>query len=871
MKANKKAINSKEIIDKSPMGLVMADDFARYAKAVLSDRALPDVRDGMKPVQRRIIYGMYDMNNTYDKPTVKSATIVGQVMGHFHPHGDSSIYDALVRLSQDWKMEVPLVEMQGNNGSIDNDPAAASRYTEARLQKISSLLVKNIDKNTVDMQLNFADKELEPTVLPCYFPNLLVNGAQGIAVGAVTNIPTHNLNEVIDACIYLIENEDASLKDLRKFIIGPDFPTGGYIDQKEALDKLYETGTSTFYINSTAEIDQKTNSIIITSIPYGVIKSDFVANLDNFRINNNIDNIVDIRDESSEDIRIVMEIKSNQDANAILSFYRKKGLLRTTFAANMLAIDKGHPKTLNLYAILKAYISHQVDVYTRSYTFELNKDNKRLNILNGLIRCVSIIDQVIAIIKASKGKQDSKNNIIKEFGFDEEQAEAIVMLNLYKINNLDYNEFLNEKKIIEANIKRYKKYLSDPKALNEQIVKTLKEIQSEYKYARKTQILNEVNQITEDIDVTKLIAKEETIVVLTKDGYIKRTNMRSYQASISNDISKDLPKLKEEDGIVLNLKCSTHDGLIAFLSTGTYIYIPVYTIPEGKWKEEGKHLNFFIKNLNAEDRVVSAYIINTFDLDTNFILLSKYGKIKRTKLKEFEQKKLTSRPLKAMGLVDDDVLVKVELSSNNDDVLVIQNNGYSSRYNENYIPLVSIKAGGVKAINNLKIDARKLEDRTYCVSFVLINPATINKLLLIGDQYAFKLISTNLIPNNPRCEGSKVELAKVFKSNLVNIIDVVKYSNEKTLNENVLVYSTTETNIIDLSSLKVSDLGSGFKRDDNFLDKGILKGVHKSSYIIDSSFKVGKPMHISSKPTVVKDKTDKQMSLFDLFDQENNS
>jgi len=477
---NKENTQVNQIIEKTPMPLVMANDFARYAKAVLQDRAIPDVRDGMKPVQRRIIFGMAKQGDTYDKQTKKSATIVGFVMGNYHPHGDASIYDALVRLSQNWKMEVPLVEMQGNNGSIDNDPAAASRYTEARLTKISSLLVKDIDKNTVDMQLNFSDVEYEPTVLPAFFPNLLVNGAQGIAVGAVTNIPTHNLNEVIDATIYLIEHKDASLANLREFIKGPDFPTGGYIDQKDALNKLYETGNASFYINATTIIDSKTNNIIITSIPYGVIKSDFVANLDNARINNNIDNIVEIRDESTDDVRIVIEIKQGQDPNAVLSFYRKKGLLKTTFSANMLAIDKGHPKTMNLYDIIKAYIDHQRDVYTRRAKFNLNKANKRLNVVNGLIRCVDIIDQVIAIIKQSKGKNESKENIMREFGFDDDQAEAIVMLNLYKINNLDYKSFVDEKNALEKEIKYETRLIENPSELDKAIVKTLKEVNEEY-------------------------------------------------------------------------------------------------------------------------------------------------------------------------------------------------------------------------------------------------------------------------------------------------------------------------------------------------------------------------------------------------------
>ncbi len=856
MKSNKKNSNilTQEIIEPTPMSLVMAGDFNRYAKAVLADRAIPDVRDGMKPVQRRIIFGMYKEGNTFEKPTKKSATSVGYVMGHFHPHGDSSIYEALVRLSQDWKMEVPLVIMQGNNGSIDNDPAAASRYTEAKLAKISNLLVQDLDKNTVDMQLNFSDEEYEPTVLPARFPNLLVNGAQGIAVGAVTNIPTHNLGEVIDACVFAISHKRATVEDLRKFILGPDFPTGGYIDQKDALNKLYETGQASFYINSTAHVDLKTNQIIIDSIPYGAIKSDFVANLDKQRIDNNIDNILEIRDESTEDIRIVLDIKPGQSAQAILDFLRKKGLLKVTFGANMLAIDKGHPKTMNLLDIINAYIAHYRQTELRRVNFDLAKSKFRLNIVNALIKCVDIIDPLIKLIKTCKGKQDAKNKIMEKFGFDNDQAEAIVMLNLYKINTLDYSIFQDEKKTLEDFISELTKLKEDENYLDKFIITALKEVKKEFAKPRKTLILDE-QKIIEDVDITQLIAKEETMVVLSKDCYLKRTNMRSYQASLVGDLEKDLPKLKPGDGTILNLKSSTHDLLIAFFASGNYVVIPVYQIPEAKWKEEGKHLSLLVKNLKSEDKIVSAFVLEDFDLDTYFVFLTKQGKIKRTKLKEFEQKKLTARPIKYMSLVSDDKVIKVCITRRDSDLVIIQNNGFINRYSESELAPLGLKASGVKAIDNLK-------DDVYCSSLLVLNKNDDSKVILVGDKAAIKGINSKKISNTGRLKA-KLDLVKVFKSNPCNIIDAF-IDNE----ENFVIYSNSSTKEIKFNNIDFApEIGTGFKSNIDFKENII--GVNHHSSVINKTFKLGKEIiKIETNNEEKKENDDENLTLFSMFEKE---
>ena len=856
---NKKANSErKENIIQSPMDQVMIEDFNRYAKAVLLERAIPDSRDGLKPVQRRIIYGMYREGNLFEKQTRKCATTVGYVMGNYHPHGDASIYDALVRLSQDWKMEVPLVDFQGNNGSIDNDPPAASRYTEARLAKISSLLIDDIDKNTVPMQLNFSDEKFEPTVLPARFPNLLVNGANGIAVGAVTNIPTHNLGEVIDATIYAIKNKCATVKDIRKFILGPDFPTGGIIDQPEALDKLYETGSGSFYIHSQASIDDKKNLIVIHSIPYGVVKSDFVAAIDKKRISNKIDNIVEVRDESTDEVRIVIEVKQGQDPRPILSYLRNKGILRTTFSANMLAIDKGHPKVMNIVEIINSFLDHQVNVITNRSKFDLDKSIKRLEVVEGLIRAVDIIDEVIAVIKSSNGKVESKKNIIEKFGFSENQAEAIVMLNLYKISNLDYNAYLEEKKSLEATIEELKDILNKPECLDNLLIKDLKQIKKMYATPRRTEIRSEKIK-TVEVDATNLIAKEDVHVVLTKDGYIKRVNLRSYSSSIKGDFISELPKIKQGDGIVLNQLCSTHDAVIAFLASGTYIYIPVHLIPEEKWKNEGKHLNVIMK-IPTEDTVVNAYVIKTFETEAFFTFVTSQGKIKRTKIKEYAQTKLTPKAVKAIGLSKGDSLKRVKVTSGNANVIVCQENGYVSCYNENDVPAVGVKAAGVKAINLGK-------DRSPVSDLIVLNSDEHTRLLVLANKAAVRIIMSTNIDVTSRL-GMKQTVVKIFKANPLKIISYSKYEKYRDKENLIAVYTEDTNEVINLDDLQTVLPGTGIRPNVDSLKDKLILGIHEDGGVIDENTRVEIPqVNIETSKAKTDDGTT-QLTLFDLFDKE---
>ena len=844
-------------IEDSQMSEVMANCFTRYAKAVLLDRAIPDVRDGLKPVQRRIIYTMYEGGNVYSKPTRKCARTVGDVMGKYHPHGDSSIYEALVRLSQDWKMEVPLVTFQGNNGSIDNDPPAAYRYTESKLAKISELLVQDIEKNTVNMTLNFDDTLLEPTVLPARFPNLLVNGAQGIGVGTSTNIPTHNLAEVIDATIYRLEHRRCTVQDLLQFIKGPDFPTGGVIDEPEALKQLYETGQASFYIHCNTEIDYVKNEIIILGLPYGVVKSQFVADLDKRRINDNLDNIEEIIDESTDDIRIVIKVKPGQDPSSILNYLRSKGSLRTTFAANMLAIDKGHPKTMNVLDIINSYIAHQEEVITRRSKFDLDKKISRKEVVEGLIKAVSIISEIIETIRASKGKEDSKVNLINKFGFTTNQAEAIVTMQLYRLSNTDVTLLKEENEQIDRDIKELNEILSSNEKLDRLIVKDLKAIRNEYAKDRKTIILEEKLK-TESVDVTKLIAKEDTMVVLTRDGYIKRTNLRSYQASINSDEANYLPKCKPGDGVLLNRLATTHDGILGFLESGTYFYIPVYALTDVKWKEEGKHLNTYL-NIANKDKIVKAFVVSTFELDTTLALLTSEGKIKRTLLKEYEQSKLTPKPLKAISLSGEDKLVDVALTSGNSDLLVVQDNGYASRFNENEVPVVGIKAAGVKAINQGK-------ENSKLIALLSLSSSEHVRLLLVSDKLCARLVSSTSIVTTSRL-GLKQNLVRIFKASPMKLVAVSKVFKKKDMKNNIYLYSDETNEIVDISSLEVVTLGSGMKPNLT-LSCSKVKGQHFEGEVIDSNCSIEKPTIVVEQSKAKEDNGDRQLSLFDLFDED---
>lgn len=672
---------------------IMGDRFARYSKYIIQDRALPDVRDGLKPVQRRILYAMYKEGNTHNKPFRKSAKTVGNVIGNFHPHGDASVYDAMVRMSQDWKVRNVLVEMHGNNGSIDGDSAAAMRYTEARLSPIALELLRDIDKDTVEMAPNFDDSLLEPTVLPSYFPNLLVNGSTGISAGYATNIPPHNLEEVIDATIKKIDSPNVRLDTILNIIKGPDFPTGGIVEDKNALKEAYETGRGKIIVRAKASFEKNNgkDQIVITEIPYEVNKAELIRKIDLLRIDKKLDEIVDARDESDRNgLRIVIDLKKGADREFLLNYLYKNTDLQINYNFNMVAIVDRRPKQLGLLEIIDAYIKHARDVVRRRTEFDLEHAEKRLHIVEGIIKALSILDDVIKIIRSSTDKANAKENLINKYNFSERQAEAIVMLQLYKLTNTDVTLLEEEKEKLNELIKELKTILSDEKVLDNVIKEELKRIKKEYPTPRKTIISESITKI--EIDETKMIPQEEVVVVVTRDGYIKRSSIRSFSASEENEVG-----IKEDDYIIGYFQMNTIDKILLFTEFGNYLYIPVFEIPETKWKDLGRHVSSII-DIEDTDNIVSAISVRNFSENKYVTIFTKNGLVKRTSLSEFEVTRY-SRPITAIKMKKDDSVVGAYLTEGDENVFIATRNGYGLYFDINEISIIGTRAQGVKGIN----------------------------------------------------------------------------------------------------------------------------------------------------------------------------
>ena len=690
---------TKEIIEKIreyTLEDIMGERFGSYSKYIIQERAIPDARDGLKPVQRRILYSMYKEKNTYDRPYRKSAKTVGDVIGNYHPHGDSSIYEAMVRMSQEWKSRYPYIDMHGNNGSIDGDSPAAYRYTEARLSKISNEMLRDINRDTVEFAPNFDDSLKEPTVLPARFPALLVYGTQGISAGYATNIPPHNLGEVIDAAIYLIDNSEATLDELMNFVKGPDFPTGAIIEGKKGLLDAYQTGKGKIIIKSKYEFEEKNGktALVITEIPYEVNKALLVKKIDDIRLDKKIDGIVEVRDESAQDIRIVIDLKKGVNKEFLVNFLLKNTDMQISYNFNMVAIVKKRPKLLGLKNALKAFIEHQQEVVRRRSEFDLAHAKKELHILDGLKKCLSILDEVIKTIRASKNKSDAKENLVKEYAFSYEQAEAIVTLQLYRLTNTDVVELEERCAVLEKIIASLTAILENEKILKKVMKEELKKVKSEYNKERITEVRDEVTEIK--LDTTALIPKEDTIVTISREGYIKRTSIRSYSAS---DIKE--PLLKENDYLLGEFKMKTTDTLLVFTSFGNYLYIPVHTINDLKWRELGKHVSNLVP-LQEDEEIVTAIPVSDFNDKKNIILATSQGMIKSTSLADF---KLTrySKATSCMKLKDNDKLIDAFYDTK-DEIFIETSKGYGLWFSKDEIPVVGIKAGGVKAIT-LKDDS----------------------------------------------------------------------------------------------------------------------------------------------------------------------
>lgn len=689
----KKNVTTQEVIEKIidfSLEEIMGERFGRYSKYIIQDRAIPDVRDGLKPVQRRILYSMYREKHTYDKPYVKSARSVGDIMGKYHPHGDSSIYDAMVRMSQWWKQNTVYIDMHGNNGSMDGDSPAAMRYTEARLSKISNELLKDIDKDTIAWAPNFDDTLPEPTVLPARFPNLIVNGSTGISAGYATNIPPHNLGEIIDATIKRIDSPNCRLETIMDIVKGPDFPTGAIVEGIDGIRSAYENGRGRIIIKSRCSFveNKKDLSLIVTEIPFEVNKAQLVRKIDEIRIDKKIEGIIEVRDESDrEGLRIAIDLKPDCNRELVLNYLLKNTDLQITYNFNMIAIDNRRPRQLGLLDILDAYIKFQKEVITKRTNFDLLTAKARLHIVEGLIKCLSILDEVIRVIRASKNKSDAKVNLVNEFQFTELQAEAIVTLQLYKLTNTDVTLLEEELRNLNELVSSLQLILDDEDVLRNVMKDELRSVRKEYQRPRLTDIKDEITEIK--IDTTVMIPKEDVIVMVTKDGYVKRTSIRSYQASTDEAV------LKDGDYVLGLFEINTTNTILLFTNMGNYLYVPVHTIPDLKWRELGKHISNIIK-LEEDEEIISVIPVSDFNTKVDIIMATRDGMIKRTALKEFEVSRY-SKAITCMKLKDSDRVVMAGLGQFND-IFIATHMNYGLWFELGDVPVVGLKTSGVKAI-----------------------------------------------------------------------------------------------------------------------------------------------------------------------------
>lgn len=765
---------TKERIREMPLEQVMGERFGRYSKYIIQERALPDIRDGLKPVQRRILYAMYQDGNTYDKPFKKAAKAVGNIMGNFHPHGDSSIYGALVHLSQDWKMREPLVEMHGNNGSMDGDGPAAMRYTESRLNKISNMLLQDIDKQTVKMVLNFDDSEYEPTVLPARFPNLLVNGSTGISAGYATEIPPHNLGEVIDATIYLLKHPDASLADLMQFVKGPDFPTGAIVMGTQGIKEAYETGRGRIQVRaktSIQEIRGHRQEIVATEIPFDVNKALLVKKIDEIRLNKEIDGIAEVRDETDRHgLSIVIELKKDADAQNILNYLFKNTDLQVSYNFNMVAIDHMTPVQVGLKRILSSYLEHEEDVVTKRTKFDLNKAEARLEIIQGLIHAMDILDQVIKTIRASKNKADAKKNLIAKYKFTANQAEAIVSLQLYRLTNTDVNELIAEQSKLNKLAEKYRKLLSDRKTLEKEIIKELSAVKKEFASPRRTEISEESAKVK--IDEKALVADEQVRVLISRDGYLKRSSLRSYQST--DDADNGLP---DGDKVIYENTLSTLSNLYLFTNHGNVIYRPVHELVETKWKETGQHLSQEI-GLDSDEQIIRVFVFDSLDIKKNFILATNDGYIKQLELTNLQPTRTyKSRAMTAIKLKNkDSMLIGVNLINPTDkkEITLFTHRAYAVRYNISEIPTSGSKAVGVKSVN--------LKDDDYIVGYVLVDSKYLDLMHvgLITQRGAFKQFKLSLVNKVSRAKRGVLVLREL-KTKPHRIVALMPYAQDHIL------------------------------------------------------------------------------------------
>ncbi|HAR5050374.1 TPA: DNA topoisomerase IV subunit A [Staphylococcus aureus] len=743
-----------EIIQDLSLEDVLGDRFGRYSKYIIQERALPDVRDGLKPVQRRILYAMYSSGNTHDKNFRKSAKTVGDVIGQYHPHGDSSVYEAMVRLSQDWKLRHVLIEMHGNNGSIDNDPPAAMRYTEAKLSLLAEELLRDINKETVSFIPNYDDTTLEPMVLPSRFPNLLVNGSTGISAGYATDIPPHNLAEVIQATLKYIDNPDITVNQLMKYIKGPDFPTGGIIQGIDGIKKAYESGKGRIIVRSKVEEETLRNGrkqLIITEIPYEVNKSSLVKRIDELRADKKVDGIVEVRDETDRTgLRIAIELKKDVNSESIKNYLYKNSDLQISYNFNMVAISDGRPKLMGIRQIIDSYLNHQIEVVANRTKFELDNAEKRMHIVEGLIKALSILDKVIELIRSSKNKRDAKGNLIEVFEFTEEQAEAIVMLQLYRLTNTDIVALEGEHKELEALIKQLRHILDNHDALLNVIKEELNEIKKKFKSERLSLIEAEIEEIKIDKEV--MVPSEEVILSMTRHGYIKRTSIRSFNASGVEDIG-----LKDGDSLLKHQEVNTQDTVLVFTNKGRYLFIPVYKLADIRWKELGQHVSQIVP-IEEDEVVINVFNEKDFNTDAFYVFATQNGMIKKSTVPLFKTTRF-NKPLIATKVKENDDLISVMRFERDQLITVITNKGMSLTYNTSELSDTGLRAAGVKSIN------LKAEDFVVMTEGVSEN----DTILMATQRGSLKRISFKILQVAKRAQRG-ITLLKELKKNPHRIV-----------------------------------------------------------------------------------------------------
>lgn len=794
-----------------PLEDVLGDRFGRYSKYIIQERALPDARDGLKPVQRRILYAMHVEGNTSEKGFRKSAKTVGNVIGNYHPHGDSSVYEAMVRMSQDWKVRNYLVDMHGNNGSIDGDPPAAMRYTEARLSAIAGELLRDIEKRTVEFIPNFDDTSSEPTVLPAMFPNLLVNGSTGISAGYATDIPPHNLAEVIDGVIMRMDNPACTVEDLMKVIKGPDFPTGGIIQGIEGIAKAYKTGKGKIIVRGKAEIEDTRGGkqqIVITEVPYEINKANLVKRMDEFRLDRKVEGISEVRDETDRTgLRVVIELKKEADANGVLHYLYKNSDLQITYNFNMVAINKKRPVLMGLAELLDAYIGHQKDVVTKRSQFDLQKARDRQHIVEGLMKALSILDQVIATIRASKDKRNAKDNLIQKFQFTEVQAEAIVSLQLYRLTNTDITALQAEADELAKKVEELTAILESEKKLTAVIKKELKDVKKRFSDDRRTKIEKEIEEIKINLEV--LIASEDVIVTVTKDGYVKRTSQRSYAASNEQDFA-----IKDTDRLLSRLNMNTKDVLLLFTNKGSYLYLPVHELPDIRWKDLGQHVANIVP-LDRDEEIIKAVPITDFEQNLFFLFVTKNGMVKKSELSLYKAQRY-SKPLTAINVKGDDRVIDVHLTNGNMDLFLASHFGYGLWFSEVDVSPIGIRAAGVKGMN--------LKDEDYVVGGKIIDDNENPSIVIATQRGAVKKMKLSSEFEKTSRAKRGVVMLRELKANPHRIIGV-----EAVKGEDELFFLSEKQQIV---SLKAADLrnsdrytNGSFIIDEN--ETGKLKSVWK--------------------------------------------